>query len=140
MNEFTRCLETGRIEMVAPDPEWVSKEMAEAGLDLARARRSLQEGEHKWAIIQGYYSMFHAAKALVLKAGYREKSHVCLSIALRHLYVGHSEVSEQDFEKLVGAMYLRNEADYDLVYSEEVAGIVVENATSFLKMTHRVIG
>ena len=50
--------------------------------------------------MQSYYSMFHAAKALVLKKGYREKSHFCLIIALRELYVNKNKLNGEMVEKL----------------------------------------
>ena len=45
--------------------------------------------------------MFHSAKALVLKKGYREKSHYCLLVALRELYIKSGELTKDvadDFE------------------------------------------
>jgi hypothetical protein len=78
LSEFERCLSSGRIQRVDAGMEWVQKELEQASYDIARARSSLKRRDYKWAIVQGYYSMFHCTKALVLRAGYREKSHVCL--------------------------------------------------------------
>ncbi len=61
----------------------VKKEIEGSKLDLSSAEESLNDEEYKWASVQAYYSMLHAAKALGLKKGYREKSHYCLLIALR---------------------------------------------------------
>ena len=69
------------------------KEIENAKYDLERARNSLYEEDFKWSAVQSYYSMFHAAKALVLKEGYREKSHFCLSIAPRELYVRKNKLN-----------------------------------------------
>jgi len=38
------------------------------------------------AEIAAYNAIFHAARALLFSKGYVERSHVCLIIALRHLY------------------------------------------------------
>lgn len=140
MDEFERCVQTGRLERVAPDVAWVSRELEAAGYDLARARRSLRQRDAKWAIVQGYYAMFHAAKAMVLSAGYREKSHVCLAIALRHIFVDGGRLDDADVERLVGALELRNQADYDLTYSMDVASIVVDDAASLLSKARRITG
>jgi uncharacterized protein (UPF0332 family) len=40
----------------------VSKELEGAKDDLETARKSLTAGDYKWATIQAYYSIFHAAR------------------------------------------------------------------------------
>lgn len=67
------------------DPSLVTKEFREAEADLFAAERSLAEHQEKWAIIQGYYSLFHSLRALVFSKGYREKSHRCLKFAFEEL-------------------------------------------------------
>jgi len=80
MNEFQRCLEQRRIVKITPTKEMIGKEIAHAEYDLNRAEESLHNEDSKWASVQAYYSMFHTAKALVLKKGYREKNHYCWSL------------------------------------------------------------
>ncbi|MCK4251789.1 HEPN domain-containing protein [candidate division WOR-3 bacterium] len=65
----------------------IEKELKAAEYDSMRAKDSLQDDDPKWATIQGYYAMFHIARALIFKQGYREKSHRCLVIAIQELYV-----------------------------------------------------
>jgi uncharacterized protein (UPF0332 family) len=132
MSEFKKCLEQGKIVKVPNDEEWIEKERAEAEYDLARAKTSLKNKDHKWAIVQGYYSMFHVAKALVLSKGYREKSHHCLIVAVRELFLGKGKMTEELVVKLEEAMDLRHQADYGLEYTSEEAKILIENATEFL--------
>ena len=87
MNEFERCLKERRIVTIEASREMIEKELEGAKYDLSSAEESLHDEDYKWASVQAYYSMFHAAKALVFEKGYREKSHYCLLIALRELYV-----------------------------------------------------
>ncbi|MDK2889507.1 MAG: hypothetical protein PWR21_138 [Methanoculleus sp.] len=82
---FEQCLQRGKIVRILNDPELVAKELREAGEDLVAAERTLAEGNAKWAIIQGYYALFHALRALVFSRGYREKSHSCLRYAVEAL-------------------------------------------------------
>jgi len=76
--------------------------------------------------------MFHAAKALVLKRGYREKSHFCLIIALRELYVKEDTLYAEMIENLELCMSLRHEADYGLTYHQESAETTINYAEDFL--------
>jgi len=128
---FLKLLEERRILRVKRDPALVKKELAAARSDLKDALDSLRIGKCKWATIQGYYAMFHAARALLYDKGFREKSHYALLVAIRELYAGAVERSLfQDFEH---GMYLRQEADYGLNFSETGAQSVIESAGTLLK-------
>jgi len=78
---FDECLERGKIVKIPIDPALVEKELREAEADLAASEQSLLDLQEKWAIIQAYYSIFHAIRSQVFGKGYREKSHRCLKYA-----------------------------------------------------------
>jgi len=132
MNEFKRCIKERRLVKINASKDMIQKEISSAEYDLERARSSLKEDDYKWAAIQSYYSMFHAAKALVLKKGYREKSHFCLFIALRELFVKEDELSADVVDNFEICMHLRHEADYGLIYSSESAKTAIKYAETFL--------
>jgi len=136
MSEFRRFIEERRLTRIRVDRKLILKEIDGATSDLEEAKDSLSRKRFKWATIQGYYSMFHAARALVYSKGYREKSHHALLIALRQLFndrLGPKLI--QDFEE---AMSLREEADYGLIFSEEGATSIVNNAERFLKKAREI--
>ena len=132
MNDFERCIKERRLTKIKPSKEMIQKEVESAKYDLERARNSLGEDDFKWAAVQSYYSMFHAAKALVLKRGYREKSHFCLIVALRELYVEEDRLNAEMVENLELCMNLRHEADYGLTYHQESAETALKYAEEFL--------
>ena len=121
-----------RFQLYLPHLHSFQKELDSAEYDLERAINSLEEEDFKWAAVQSYYSMFHAAKALVLKKGYREKSHFCLVIALRELYVNEDTLNTEMVENLELCMHLRHEADYGLAYHQESAETAIKYAGEFL--------
>ena len=132
MNDFERCIKERRLTKIKPSNEMIQKEVESAEYDLERARNSIDEGDFKWTAVQSYYSMFHAAKALILKRGYREKSHFCLIIALRELYVKEDRLNAEMVENLELCMSLRHEADYGLTYHQESAETALKYAEEFL--------
>lgn len=79
------CLEKGYLIREEYDVLLVNKEIQESHYDFNRAVRAFEEKDYKWAIIQSYYSMFHAVKALCFRLGFREKKHIALVILLEHL-------------------------------------------------------
>lgn len=58
--------------------EMILKEIEAAENDLKEAEDSLGREKYKWTTIQGYYSAFHSARALLYSKGFREKSHYAL--------------------------------------------------------------
>lgn len=130
---FGRCLREGKLAKEGFQPDLVKKELDAAGSDLETARASASEGNFKWATVQAYYSMFHTAKALVLSKGYREKSHQCLSIALKSLFIDANILEKKHFDRFRDCMNLREDADYGLTYSESSANTAVEWAKEFFE-------
>ena len=49
--------------------EMYAKEFRIGTKDLESALKSFDDGNFKWATIQAYYAVFHAARALLYKAG-----------------------------------------------------------------------
>lgn len=132
--KFLECLERGKIVPIPVDPALVAKELREAEADLAAAERSLKEHQEKWAIIQGYFSLFHALRSQVFRSGYREKSHRCLKYAIEALLVDEGVLEPIVLEHFSFAMDLREGADYGCIYDAESARTVVMSARSVLGM------
>jgi len=132
-----RLLEERKLLKMRTDRKLVLKEMAAAKADLKDAKESLIIGKSKWATIQGYYSMFHSARALLYDKGFREKSHHALLAAIRELYARDIERSLiQDFEH---GMYLRQEADYGLKFSVSGAQNVIETAEKLFERASSIL-
>src|SRR3972149_12024928 len=130
MSQFRRFVEEGRLTRIEIDRKLTLKEVEGAASDLEEARDSLRRKKFKWATVQGYYSMFHSARALIYCKGFREKSHYALLVALRELF--KNELTSEILQAFDEAMNLREEADYGLVFSEEAAARIVTNTTNSL--------
>ena len=131
---FDECIERGKIVKIPVDPALVAKEFREAEADLSAAERSLADHQEKWAIIQGYYSLFHSLRSQVFSRGYREKSHRCLKHAVEALLVDEGVLEPEVLEHFSFAMDLREGADYGCIYNEESARLVVESARRVFEM------
>jgi len=129
-SELTRLLRERKLLKIRTDRRLVLKEMEAASYDLSRARRSLDDGDAKWAIVKAYYSIFHAARALLYSKNFREKSHRALLAALRELF--RNSMEPELFDAFEQGMDMREEADYSMVYSEESALELIESAQQFL--------
>jgi uncharacterized protein (UPF0332 family) len=86
--EFQQCLKNQKIKRFTPGRKLAIKEIKVAKSDFEQAKISFMTNKnYKWSTIQCYYSMFHAARALLYIKNYREKSHYCLIVAIKALYV-----------------------------------------------------
>jgi len=137
--EIWRLLEERRLVRSRVRRGMIIKELQGARYDLERAHKSLKDKDYKWATVQAYYSMFHAARALLYSRGFREKSHRALLTALRELFVRSGQLDLEYHDDLRNAMDLREEADYGMVFSEEGAKEVVEKAKKFLDKTETIL-
>ncbi len=136
---FERCVREGKLVKIGLQPDMVKKELVVSKSDLKSAEDSISTGNFKWATVQAYYSMFHTAKAIVLSSGYREKSHLCLSIALRALFIDSGTLENKHSDHFRDCMDLREDADYGMIYSEQSALKAVEWAAEFLNDAKKVI-
>jgi uncharacterized protein (UPF0332 family) len=139
MSEFEKCLKENRLVRMEPSKDIILKEMENARFDLQRAKNSYKEDDCKWAMVQAYYAMFHAAKAMVLQKGYREKSHQCLIAALSELYVKTGDLDAEAVEDFELGMNLRHQADYGLVYDKDAADACIEKATEFVSIAESIV-
>ena len=130
--DFKQCLENKKILPFERGKELVKKELSIGESDLLDAKAGFQEKRYKWSTIQAYYAMFHATRALVYSKGYREKSHYCLSVALRALFVEEGKLDAQAGRDFLNAMNLREAADYEAEFSEAGAIAVIAAAEKFI--------
>ena len=115
--EFERCLDKRRLVKMPEAGYLVTKELKVAHDDLAEAQGGYQRGGYKWSIVQAYYAMLHAARALLYSQGYRAKNHYCLAIAMRHLFVSQGALDERLIDDMDDARALREDADYRAEFS-----------------------
>ena len=137
--EFRQCLESKKIVSLTRGKRLVKKELSVARSDLSDAKAGYENERYKWSTIQGYYAMFHAARAFVYSQGYREKSHYCLAVALRALFVDEGKMDAQLVRDFLNAMNLRQAADYEAEFSQSGAKAVIASAEKFIEKAAAIL-
>jgi len=135
--EVQRLLNERKLVKAQISRDMISKEIAAAESDLSDATDSLQSNKFKWATIQGYYSMFHSARALLYSKGFREKSHFALFLALRAIF--SKEIEDSLIRQFEECMSLRQEADYGLSFSENGALEAINGAEKMLAKSKQIL-
>lgn len=136
---FEQCLKSGKIKEFSQGKALVQKELQTAGQDLIDGKEGFERKKYKWTTIQSYYVMFHAARALLYAKNYREKSHYCLIIALRHFYVETGKLPVYFIEALEKGKALREDADYYDDWSQIGAEQALNLAEEFLNKVKELV-
>ncbi|MCD6547591.1 MAG: HEPN domain-containing protein [Nanoarchaeota archaeon] len=137
---FDECIKKGNIVKIKPDKELAILELKEAKYDLNSAKEDFEKEDWKWATDKAYYSMFHAARALLICKGYKEiKSHVCVIEGIRELFVKTGELDIKFLDYIEQGKKRREDAIYESNYSQHIAETYIEVAEDFIKEVKRLI-
>jgi len=85
VNPLTRldeCYERGLLRKVAPSNEKAVQSLAQAREWVIEAGYDCDAGAVRSALIAAYMGYFHAARAIIIRDGIREKSHYCIGVYL----------------------------------------------------------
>lgn len=118
--DIKECLEKGYLVKIKPKEDLIKKEIEEAEYDLDKARKAFDDEDYKWSIVMSYYTMFHAARALLFKLGFREKRHFAISVVLEELNK-KGKIERKYINYFNAAISSREDADYHYTYSIRIA-------------------
>src|SRR3989338_6499882 len=132
------CLEKGYLAKSKPDKELSEKELNEARYDFGKAEMAFNEEDYKWCIVKCYYSMFHAAKAILFELGYVEKRHIAVLIVLEELNK-EGKLESKCITNFKASMTARKDADYHYSYSKETAEYELVTTREFLGIIENLL-
>jgi len=136
---FNQALKEKRLVKFSGGIKLVNQELKTARKDLKVAERSFKKKDYKWTTVQGYYAIFHAARALIYSRKIKEKTHYHLAVAVKILFVDEYLLAEELLLELREAMGLREKADYESEYSGKGARYVVLVAKDFIKAAQEIL-
>ena len=73
-----KCFEEGLLKEHIFPLEVIEREMKNARHHIKNARQCVDSKMYDLAVVSIYTSMFHAARAILFKEGFKERSHVCV--------------------------------------------------------------
>lgn len=114
------CLEKRFLIREEVKQDLIDKELKESDYDFFKAKEAFDSKDYKWTIVKCYYSMFHSAKAVCFKLGYREKKHFAVLIVLEELK-RQGKLEREFVNYFDRATNARESADYQYNYSQEIA-------------------
>ena len=136
---LNECVNKGYLVKLEPDSELAAKELTESDYDMAHSASTLEEEDFKWSIVKSYYAMFHAARALLFKLGYREKKHFAVVVVLDDLNK-KGKLEPNFIDDFKAAISAREDADYHYIHSKEAAQYNLKIAKEFTARIKKLIG
>jgi uncharacterized protein (UPF0332 family) len=127
-----KAIKLGHLKIEEPGGEEVAKHYFEqAQLDLDTAEHSMEEKDYKWSIVQSYYSMFNAARAILFKLGFRDQRHYVIADVLEEISK-EGKLEPKYVDDFKTSMRSREDANYRSIFSLETANFTLEMAKEFL--------
>ena len=119
------------MQRIKVERDLIKKELEEAEYDLGKAEHALDEGDFKWSIVKSYYSMFHAARAVLFSLGLKERRHFVIKVVLEDLNA-KGKLEGKFISYFSAALMAREDADYRYTYTQETAAYLLGAARDFL--------
>ncbi|MBI5159599.1 HEPN domain-containing protein [Candidatus Micrarchaeota archaeon] len=135
------CIASGLLKKAFPDLKKAraSIETAEHKLEIAHAEQAASIFES--AIVSAYTAMFHAARALLFKDGFKERSHYALSLFISEKY--GDKIEKRFLSELDSLRDYRHELMYGIEKRSEVKEVEAESALAiteeFLKTIKKLL-
>ncbi len=131
--KLEELLRKGLIKKQSVDKDEIEGSISIAKHFLKRAKGNQTLGFSDIVFLLAYDAMFHAARSLLFRKGYKERGHFAMIEALRELYRDDSEV--QDYLRLIDSYRMtRHSIQYGGAISSELDAIaIVKDADRFIK-------
>jgi uncharacterized protein (UPF0332 family) len=141
LSELDRCFQKGLIRKTLPSKEKALKSMKKARRWLDEAEKNFNYGLFDSCLVSSYSAMFHAARSLLLKDGFREKSHYCVARYLEEKYVDKRKLNREVVDLLDRFRELRHEDLYELDFfaTKEDAKEAIENARIVIEEIEKIL-
>ncbi|ODS39006.1 MAG: hypothetical protein A7316_06445 [Candidatus Altiarchaeales archaeon WOR_SM1_86-2] len=119
----------------------VNSHLTEAKRKLKRAKDLYEDCYYDEAAHDGYYSMLHAAKALLALKKVQVKTHRGVISEIQKLYVKSGIITQDLASALSRDLQIRMRVDYDIMIeiSDDLANDVINDAEEFLKEVDKII-
>jgi len=135
------CLEEGLLKRVPPNKDKAIKSLEKSKHLLELAESELNSGFYESAIVSAYMSVFHAARAILFRDGFKERSHYALYVYISEKYEGKME--KWLINELNALRLQRHELMYDIEKSVEVleedANTALNIAKEFLRSVKKIL-
>ena len=136
-------IRSGQLIKTAPDLKKAEKSLALAENKLENAKEEIDAGIYDNALVSAYTAMFHTARALLFKDGFKERNHYVLYEYLKEKYkdkVGMKYINELNILRTMRHKIIYGDEGVNIKEIKEAeAQDAIEVARGFLDSVSKII-
>ncbi len=139
--DFKECIRQRLLRKVPESNRKAEKSLETAYNWLDEAKKNLAADSFNSCLISSYLAMFHSARAILFKDGFREKSHACIARFLEHMYVKPGILEQKYVDLLDHRREIRhqNQYSFNFISTEEDCEQALETTKMFLSEMGKLI-
>ena len=129
------------LRRVTPSADKAKLSMKRAESWLEEAEKSLNNELYDSCLISSYLAMFHSARAVLFRDGWREKSHFCIARYLEEMYVKKGKLEREWIDLFDRLRETRHADQYDVSYfaTKEEAESALNIAFEFVERMEKLL-
>lgn len=141
MTELEDCISKGLLRKTAPSRENALKSLAKSRKWLIDAEGTFGIKLYDPSILAAYEAIFHSARSLLIKDGYRERSHYCIARYLDQIYAKNGTIEAKVVDIIDGYRDLRQQTAYNIEFeaTKEEADSAIKNAEFVIKTIAKIL-
>ena len=139
--DYNECLKKDLLKRIPKSTIKAENSIRTAKKWLEEANKNLEHGSYNSCILNCYLVMFHSARAILYKDGYREKSHACIARYLEHNYVKKGILKQKHINLLDHHRELRHQDQYSFEFfaTKEECEQALKTAKEFLTEMNKLL-
>jgi uncharacterized protein (UPF0332 family) len=139
--DYNDCIKEGLLRHVIPSKSKAMRSLNKAKKWLDEARKNLSASTFDSCIVSSYLAMFHTARAILIRDGFREKSHYCVARYLEEKYVKTKKLERKWIDLLDHYRDLRHRDQYDVSFfaTEEEAKRILKFTEKFIERLEKLL-
>lgn len=114
LSKLDECINGGLLRKMPPSRETALRIMNKVDTLLKEAKSSLNADAPNGTLLTAYDTMLLSAKALLIKDGFRERSHYCVIVYIQETYVQKNKIAKKTIELFDHYRTLRHMVAYDI--------------------------
>ncbi|MFQ6087688.1 MAG: HEPN domain-containing protein [Candidatus Methanofastidiosia archaeon] len=138
--DYDDCIREGLLRKVVPSRRKTIKSFEKGKNWLEEAKKNLSSKSLDSCVVSSHLAIFHTARAILIRDGFREKSHYCVARYLEEKYVKQEKLEQRWINLLDHYRDLRHSDQYDVGFyaTEQEAQSALEFAENFVKRMEKL--
>ena len=113
---YDDCVHKGLLRKIPPSKDKAARSLKKAQKWLKEAQNTARSGASNSSVLASYMVMFHAARAILFRDGFRERSHACIGRYLEERYAKKKLLEGGWIELFDHHRQVRHDDQYDLSF------------------------